>query len=380
MELVSKSIVAARLREARMARGYGLQDFAEKIGVTKQAVSKYELGNMDPSGSVLKNIVEVLDFPLQFFYKEINASENRGTVYFRSLKSATKKSRDMVISRIAWVQEIYNYLGHYINFPKLDIPDLSDIYEHRELTNEIVGSAALKVREHWGLGYGPVGDIAVLLEKKGFIVSRIELGDDKIDAFSLWNNNAPYIFLGSDKSSAARSRFDIAHELGHILLHSHIEQEELSQSGVLKQIESEANAFAGAFLLPEITFPQEVISTSINHFITLKRRWKVSIAAMVYRCSELGLFTDNQILYLNKQLSYNNMRKKEPLDDILEPEKPTMLKQAMNLILDNDILTSYQIVEDLKLPVDEIEHLCNLPQGTLANEGKVIPLIIKSKK
>ncbi|WP_427339611.1 ImmA/IrrE family metallo-endopeptidase [Caloranaerobacter sp. DY30410] len=145
------------------------------------------------------------------------------------------------------------------------------------------------------------------------MISRIELGHEKIDAFSQWIGSRPFIFLGSDKDSAVRSRFDIAHELGHLLLHTHVDQEDLKDPKVLKRIEKEAHYFVGAFLLPEDSFAQEVTSISIDHFISLKKRWKVSIASMIYRCDELGIFTDNKILYLNKQMSYRKMRKKNLL-------------------------------------------------------------------
>jgi len=380
---ILNNIIPSRLREARIARGYTLKQLAEMVGVTRQSISQYELGRTIPSGEVLRKIIEKLKFPLSFFTKPIeneNVQNPKSAIFFRSLRSTTQKSRNMSSCRIDWVRDIFLYLSNFIDFPKVDIPDVSKFVPNDGLDKDIIEDIAIYVRKYWGLGLGPISNLTLLLEKKGFIISRLELGEKKIDAFSQWRNDRPFIFLGSDKDSAVRSRFDIAHELAHILFHTDLEQEDLRTPKMLNKIEEEANLFAGAFLLPKDSFSQEVLSTSLSHFISLKKRWKVSIAAMIKRCETLDIFTENQILYLNKQLSINRMRKREPLDDVLVPEQPSVLRQAVKLLLDNNIKTSYEILEDLPYGVDEIESLCNLPKGTLTQEGKVIPLNLKKFK
>ena len=168
-----------------------------------------------------------------------------------------------------------------------------------------------------------------------FIISRIEFGEHKIDAFSQWFNNYPYIVLGSDKSSAVRSRFDLAHELGHLILHAHIDLEALCKKDVLDRVEKEANYFAGAFLLPRDIFLSEVIYKTIDHFIMLKKRWKVSIQAMVKRCQALDIFNESQVRYLIAQINQRGYRKREPLDEVILYETPYLFKQGIKLLLDN---------------------------------------------
>lgn len=58
------------------------------------------------------------------------------------------------------------------------------------------------------------------------MVSKMQLRLNKLDAFSVWFDNKPFIFLSSDKDTNVRIRFDIAHELGHLLMHSDYYSEE----------------------------------------------------------------------------------------------------------------------------------------------------------
>lgn len=378
IERRQNAFVPERLRQARLAKGYSSTELADALGITRQAVSRYELGLAVPSGEILGKIIESLEFPLSFFSKPIDQSQNNsGVTFFRSLKSATRKSRESLIVRSGWLKEIYTYLERFLDFPKVNIPE-PNIDKHMDkLDQEDIEHIALEIRKAWGLGLGPVNNVVFLLEKNGALVTRMGSGTLKTDACSQWRIDRPIIFLGSDKESAVRSRFDAAHELGHLVLHMGIDQDQLSDSKILARLEKEANRFAGAFLLPREAFSQEIISASISHFISLKKRWKVSIAAMLYRCEELGILSDNQLLYLRRQMSTNGYRTKEPLDNELEPEKPVLLKQAINMLIKNEVQTVADITDVIKLPQIEIENLCGIPVGTLALGGQVIPLKIR---
>lgn len=367
--------IPERLREARLARGYTTTELADGIGVSRQAISQFELGHAVPSAVIFARIIEKLNLPLAFFFnpiKELNSPV--GATFFRSLKSANKISREILTIKAGWIEEIYLYLKKYIDFPKVNLPDYSS---GEILTKEDIENIAVSVRKTWGLGLGPISNLILLLEKQGIIIAKDFIGDLKMDACSQWRGERPFIFLGSDKESAVRSRLDAAHELGHLLLHMWVDNVQLSDPKILKRIEEEAYSFAGAFLMPKDTFIQEVMSTSINHFITLKKRWKVSIAAMIKRCDELGLFSEHQVTYLWKQMARLKYRTREPLDDELTPENPSILKQAISLLLENGVQTAVEIVDAIKLTPNEIESLCCLPVGILASEGKVIPLKLK---
>lgn len=124
-------------------------------------------------------------------------------------------------------------------------------------------------------------------------------------------------------------KIGIAHEIGHLLIHAgNIPPEDIVKDIVHKKLEDEANRFAGAFLLPKETFQYDVFKTSIDHFIQLKAKWKVSLSAMVYRCNTLDLHTTSQLKYLNDQMTQRVYWHHEPLDNEMPIERPFAHKQA----------------------------------------------------
>lgn len=163
---------------------------------------------------------------------------------------------------------IYDYLSQYIDFPDLNLPDTS-LY-NSDWDNSLIEDLALKVREHWGISDNPIGNIVRLLEKNGIMVFSVDTDSQKVDAFCQHRTGRPFIFLGNDKQSAFRRQFDAGHELGHILMHSDIDDQEVLSREENKLLEKQANYFASALLLPADAFAKTVTSTSLLHFVELK--------------------------------------------------------------------------------------------------------------
>lgn len=366
--LSNEKIIPARIREARVSRGYSLSDLANLIGVTSQAISQYELGSSKPSMTILLKMVETLNFPLNFFFKAKNSSNTEyspSAVYFRSLKSTPKKIKDAYAYRVEWADEIYHYFKKYVKFPEVDLPDFSEILTQPEIDYQTIEKVALALRKYWNIEKSPMPNVVNLLQKKGFVICNIQFRNKKVDAFSQWLNRVPYIMLGTDNSTAVRVRFDLAHELGHLILHSDIDQESITKKDILDRIEDEAHYFAGAFLLPIDSFPEEVVSSSLDHLIYLKKRWKVAVSAIIKRCEKLDLFTESQIRYLNTQMTKRGYWRQEPFDDQWEIEKPYLLKQAVELLIDNNIAKPDEILYELAHHKEELDSLCFLPNNLL---------------
>ena len=149
-------------------------------------------------------------------------------------------------------------------------------------------------RRFWGLNDHSISNMVWLIENHGGLVGRMELGSEKLDAFSQWNReeSTPYFILGSDKESAARSRYNLAHELGHLSIHRNVSRDLFADKAIFKLIESQANRFAGCFLLPESTFGAEFVRRpTLDLFRSLKNKWNVSIQLMIMRCSDLGIIS-----------------------------------------------------------------------------------------
>lgn len=377
---MEKKLIPYRIRQARTSRRMSISDLSEMLEVSKQLVSQYETGKTSPSMGKLNEISKILKYPVSFFYKPIPKNDSASSiVFFRSNKTAKVKSKNAAKEKMEIFCEIVSYLENYVNLPETNLPKME--YENEDLmplSVEEIENYAMGLRKAWGLGVGPIDNLMVEVQKNGIHVSKISLNLEKIDAFSVWMNNKSYIFLNDDKNTNARIRFDIAHELGHLLMHAdYYTNEDFEKSPIKQKLELEANMFAGAFLMPGQTFEKDVFSSSIDHFIQLKCKWKASIGSMIYRCEELGILSENQIKYLKDQMKKRSYWRREPLDNEMPVEKPFMCKQAIQLLLDNNILTPGQISEDIGCYPEEIEEYCYLPKGTLkvkTNTSNVISL------
>nr|DAM02683.1 MAG TPA: IrrE protein [Caudoviricetes sp.] len=374
-----KKVIPYRIKQARVSRGLSMVELSELVSVSKQAISQYEMGKNEPSKAILNAIAMVLKYPASFFYKPVPVNENASSaVFFRSGKTAKVKALNAAREKIEIFREINDYLEQYVDFPVLNLPKIT--YEddgNSPIDNEQIERYALILREHWGLGKGPIDNLINVVQKNGIMVSKMQLRLNKLDAFSVWFDNKPFIFLGSDKDTNVRIRFDIAHELGHLLMHAdYYSEEDLKDKVIHEKLENEADRFAGAFLLPKETFSKDVFSTSIDHFIQMKAKWKASMGCMIYRCDTLGILSSNQVKYLKDQMTTRVYWRREPLDREMPVEKPFAHKQAIELLLDNRIITPTQLIEDTGCSAEELEQYCFLDKGVLdtRNDSNIIAL------
>ena len=267
-----------------------------------------------------------------------------------------------------WFVQTTRYLYDLVTFPDVNIPSAAPSDGNR-YTEEEIERVAEECRRLWGLGVGPISNVVGLLETKGIVVCRYEVSKQNIEAFSFWNGSRPFIFLASEKDFAVRSRFDAAHELGHLILHRWIGPEELEDLKTLKLIEAEANRFASAFLMPRKSFPNEVYTSRLDAFVELKRRWKVAIQAMVYRCKDLGIFDEFQVTNLYKQISFRKWRKNEPLDDQIPLEQPKLLKRAIEAIIGAGKKMGDEIVAQICISAPFVAAFCGLPLELFLRNG-----------
>ncbi|MBW4084094.1 ImmA/IrrE family metallo-endopeptidase [Paenibacillus sp. S150] len=371
-----------RLKAARIYRGKTIAELADDIGVTKQSVSLYENGKTKPSLETLFKLISALGFPREYFYEEDKKEIKTGATFFRALLTTNKKDRLSQEQKTKVLSQIYHVLNQYVDFPNLNIPLLP-------LQASDIEKVAQEVRNYWSLGMEPINNMVHLLEKNGFIVSAFQTDGNTIDAFSQRQetNNDDFIFvvLGSNKNSAARRQFDAAHELGHIILHDWFLDLELLTREEFRQLENEANQFAAAFLLPKDAFIRDLIyPNKLEFYVELKKKWKVSISAMIVRAYQLKVINYNQYQYLMRQISKNGWRTKEPLDNILQVAKPTVLRRAIELLLSNGVLSGDMLMQQLSnnnisLHKSEVEMLLGLDEGTL-NDSKSLPGVVLSIK
>ncbi|WP_411761574.1 helix-turn-helix domain-containing protein [Streptomyces tunisiensis] len=290
-------VTPSRLTLARKRRGMTIVELARKVGVSAQSLSNYEHGRQRPSSETLATISDILSFPLEFFQGEDVEEIPSESVAFRARSKLTAGRRDVALSVGRLAVELENIISQRFRLPTADLPSLDKPDPE---------SAAEMVRSRWGLGQAPISNMVHLLESKGVRVFSLAPEYAEIDAFSFWHERTPFVFLNTLKS-AERSRFDAAHELGHLVMHGPV------RSLVGAQAEQEANAFASSFLMPRRSVVAHMPKGAfLDQVLKGRNIWKVAALALTYRLRDLEMLSDWQYRSLVVELSKRGYRTGEP--------------------------------------------------------------------
>jgi Zn-dependent peptidase ImmA (M78 family)/DNA-binding Xre family transcriptional regulator len=385
-----------RLKEALQFREKKMTELADETGISKQSLSLYANGgNVPPFDNVIK-IARVLEFPTDFFMSEDLCTVSTGNTYFRSQASATKKSRNAQKIKLEYVSKMYEVILNYMNVPELNLPDTTGInipddiadVDSEQAIKEIEKLSKL-VREYWNLGNGPIENLQYVLQSNGIIVTGFRDVDIGIDAFSQQitiDGKMVYIIaLSIGTKPIERLRFDMAHELGHILMHTWGEDNEEISKDEFNVREKQANMFASALLLPKETFSKSISAypTNIDYYLALKKKWKVSMQAMMYRTRQLDIISANQFQYMMRIMSKNRYRTHEPGDKPGEIGD-TIFQAALDMLFEGGYLTVRELLKEfgrygIYLSQSDLENLMYLREGTLYQEPKIMPFMTIKK-
>jgi len=358
-----------RLVEARDSRGLTQVALADLINRTSPSISRWEAGNQSPEPDALEILARALNLPVTFFLRP-RAHYGDNPMFFRSMASTTQALRRRTCGRLHWAEEMSLSLQEWLDLPAVNVPQL-DAADYREIGEADIERMATECRRLWGLGTGPIADVLLVMENAGICVVKEEVGSVTMDGLSHWSDadHRPYVLIAADKDTCARSRLDAVHELGHLVLHARVKEKTLADAAAFKEVERQAFLFAGAFLLPGESFAAEVWSPTLNGFLPLKERWKVSIGAMIKRCRTLGMINDEYEQRLWKHYSSRGWRRAEPLDDTIPVEAPRLLSRSVRLLIDEGVRTREQLLDDFRLPAADVESLCGLPRGFMSSGG-----------
>jgi Predicted Zn peptidase len=361
-----------RIKEGRCARGYTQAELAEMLSLCKQAISQYENGSNTPKPETFEAMCEILQLPYSYFYKPI-PYQLTSPIFFRKRKTASKKDYEMFQVKIGWMLEIYHYIKQFIEFPQVKLCS----YSQKNYSFEEVIEIAGEVRKLWGLGKGPISNLSLLLENNGFLISKVKMGAKKVDACSVPypEDRRPIVFTTPD-TSAVRSRRDMAHETGHQFLHSTLNQDYFDT--YRERLDVEAEWFASAFLMPPEAIKREAYSlNSLDSLLLLKKRWGVSAQSILYYLKDLELVSLNQFKYLSSKIYSHQWRFSEPFDEQIKQEEPQLITEGCKLILDNNVKTIEQFIDDLPFSVSDIEDLCGFEANSLIKTKKAKLELVK---
>lgn len=328
----------SRLSVARKRRLLNKKALAELCNVTQRTLVRWEKGQTEPTVQNIDSFVKALKYPREFFFG-LDVDEPDGTfASFRSQTSMSAAVRDAALAAGTIGFLIADWVADKFELPEVKLPDLR-LYDPE--------SAARTLRQEWALGEKPVSNMIQLLESKGVRVFSLAENTAKVNAYSLWRRDKPYVFLNTFKSAEC-SRFDAAHELAHLVLH-----QDGSVTG--RPAEDQANKFASAFLMPK----SDIISVlprvhHLQQLIAAKARWKVSVAALNYRVYKLGIISDWKNRDFCIEISTKGYNRDEPSG--IEREQSIVWEKVLKTLW-SEKTTHADIAKDLHLPIEEVSDL-----------------------
>ena len=345
-----------RITFARELRGLTKKQLADDIKKTPSAISQIERGLIRPDLETFVSISFALEVPTSFFIERSTPAKpiDLASCHFRSLRSTSQAMRRQSTRKGDLCVDFMELLeSKGVLFPEEHISSFSASAGY----DDEIEKAARGLRRHWNMGSGPIPNIVKLVESKGIMVLPLPDACNKVDAYSTWRGRRPCILLSYGKA-ASRVTFDVSHELGHLALH------EDAVAGEMKT-ERQADRFAGAFLAPQESFLEECPRRwSFEAFRRLKARWKMSIAALLYRAKDLGCISISTHRRAMIQLTMEGKRKNE--GDEWPMEKPVLITQALELL--HDQVTLAGLADEMSIYPSKLKDMLSqcVPMETLS--------------
>lgn len=369
-----RDLQPARLEQALAVRGLSKGQLASLVGVSASTVTKWCKGDQSPEAETFERIATVLNVQGEWLTRTVLRAVS--PPLYRKNSAALKAGLAKLEARTEWGQEVAALLAEYVDYPSVKLPERS-FTEPEQIRKSDIEAAAEECRDLWQLGRGPVQDLMLAAEGAGIVVFREETDVAVVEGLSCWSpelNLRPLVHLSADKANGFRSRFDLAHEIGHLILHKYVEQN-VDDKERYKLMERQAHQFAGALLLPAQTFTSDVrVPINLDNLLTLKQRWGVSVGAMLMRLHSLGLLSDNEKLALFKRRSARWGAKAEPGDDSWTPEKPRLLKRTVDLLVRESVLPVDRVAPYLGFSSNDVVQLCALEPTYFSSPGRVVEL------
>lgn len=343
----------------RQFRGWSQPELAERVQVSQATVHTMERGR-EPGSEIVDALATAFAVDRRFFYAHVEDVFTESDCNFRKGVQSIERIRHRVLAQGTLFGHLIHHLRsvHRLTFSPYNVPDITATSETSALQVEL---AAETCREHWSLGFDtPIQYMNRVLETKGGVMLA-RLRDDetaRLDAFSRRGREGgtSFVVLNPAKGSASRTRFDLAHELAHLVLHSRHDP-----NLDLKTREAQADLFAAAFLLPREAFRGSYWNgrgVNWHHVYEMKRVWKVSIQAIIYRARHLGLIDAVEFRRAYKKISAEGWLKGEPLEP--EPEGPELFRKVMATLFQRRRIGVPEVAQSVGWSVQTFEDVTGL--------------------
>lgn len=369
---MTAEFAGSNLRLIRLFHGMSLSELGERVGVSKQYLSRIEAGAPIVPALETALIDQLMVLP-EFFRtidREPIADEQ---CHFRSQLTTKPALRQVGRARGEMLKRLVRILDEHLDLPEYQIApaDVSSA--------ESIERGAEQFRSQFGLGLGPLSNLTRTAENAGAVVTMVDDLAPEIDAVS-FATKRPVIALNADGRSACRQRFGIAHELGHLALHH----------GVLtgdRLTEKQANRFASALLMPRSTFGADckhaVRQSYLNWRVIsdLKLKWGASKAAIIYRGHQLGCFTEGQVRTGYISLKRRGEAIEEAEDNKIAHEAPEVLTDGLAVMREQLNLPLAYVAREMGVQVRLLLKLSPaLQQSVEGSQGPKVVSIFRSRQ
>lgn len=336
---------------ARESRGYTQTELSEAMGVQQSIVSKLESGALIPDDKYVNKLVEILKYPRNFFYQQIEIYPPN--LHYRKRADVPSKIKGMAEATMNIYRSNLDVLLKGVELPDGGIPILDDYRTENPI------EVATFMRHYWNIPKGRIENLTQLLEDKGIMVIHCDFFTDKIDGRSMVTSKGNFIIFINKNKPGDRQRYTLAHEFAHIVLHIH------SQHSLDRDIEHDANLFACEFLMPSQEIAPQIAGSklTIPKLADLKRFWKVSMQAILKWADHLNLVTKSHARYLWSQFNSLSIRLKEPVE--VAKEKTALLEKVINAYLFDLRYTKQALADLLCLNIAEFESRFTIEQVPL---------------
>ena len=356
-----------KLTELRLLCGFSRAELAEKLDVTEQAIWQFETNKIPPKINPTQfKLARLFNVDLSYFEEETEkVVVNTSRIAFRNADINSKKSIKIQAAYLNKVHNFIQYIESFLIAPEWHFYDLEKELEQELLDQVDVEKVAAIARKKLAIS-NDNSDMLYRFEFSGInILERLINGE--ADAYSLWtNDNTPYIILGKGKT-AVRRNFDLAHELGHLLLHKDVDFDELDKYDYQKK-EQEANQFASFFLLPRETFEQDfrmLVRNRLSNpdsYLTLKEKYNVSIQALEMRAYRLNLLSTSENSYFYRLLNskYKDYKVTEPLDRQIPLKRPTKIRSILDTLFSSRLINLQDLLRSKNIQVGYLSYLLEI--------------------
>lgn len=333
-----------RLTLARQLAGLRKNALAGLVGKTPTAVAAYESGLKKPAPATVAALALALEVAPEFFTPQPSRWAMSSTApHFRSLRSTSQLSRDQAYAYGCLAVDVATAVERHVEFPARDLPS------YPVATEDYAGAgpedAANLVRKQWDLPSGPVGHLVRLAENHGCLVVFSPLDNATVDAYSFDTRQRPIVLLNPLKDDYYRQRFDVAHELGHLVMHVDAEP-----GG--RTVEDQANRFAAELLMPADEIVDELpAKADWRRLGQLKQHWNVSLQALLFRARTLKVMSDVTYRNAMSTISSRGWRRREPGPMPLL-EQPSLLPKATRLLREDAHVDELALAAECQAPLE----------------------------